>query len=133
MTRTASTISTGTTIGGVIHCKAATRFETAVLPPVKKPGVNRASSLQELLLLLLIGLVLLGVALTLPLLRARLVVALRSGLRRFLRATLVWIVHMKSLSVKRLKKISQEYSKQVAMISRVTRRAPVFLFCGQVT
>jgi hypothetical protein len=76
----------------------------------KKPGVSRASSFQNgRLFLLMIGFLIAVLAIALILLGGRLVVALRRGLRGFIRAALVWIVHMKDFRVKRLKEISQGY------------------------
>src|SRR4029078_1841995 len=98
MTRIASAISAGTMIGGVIHCRAAPRFEPDMFASMrKKPGISRASSFQNgRLLLLLVGLRCALLAVTLVLLRGGVGVALRGGLRVFIGAALVWIVHMKA-------------------------------------
>lgn len=88
----------------------------------KKPGVSRASSFQNgRLLLLLIGFLVALLAAALILLRGGLVVALLRGLRGFIGAALVRIVHMGDLRVKRWKKISQGYVGQIGTISDITR------------
>ena|SRR5690349_10781815 len=108
VTTTAITISAGTTIGGVIQ---ANSFSLFILPlDEKKARRSRASSFQNgRLFLLLIGFLVAVLAIALSLLRGRLVVALRRGLRGFIRAALVWIVHLEDFRVKRLKEISQGY------------------------
>jgi hypothetical protein len=81
VTATAVTISAGTTIGGVIH---ANSFSFIFPLYEKKARRSRASSFQNgRLFLPLIGFLVAVLAIALSLLRGRLVVALRRGLRGF--------------------------------------------------